>query len=766
MSTTADHSHPFPADDQNHQGDHSVNTPAEHPNTPAVNADQNTTTDPAANGPVNTTPDATDVAYTRSGNVVPIRPDAARTPADIPAQADVIDAEIVDDTPARPVLVDGPEVKRTWWETAGDATARPLVAKWLTSAEEFKSRVKFLVRYAAHATAFHALRVPVYVPTAILRSFGAIGRLVARLRAWVFDAESKSVRLAARDRADVNEYMRLREARAETVRRRMGPVILGLVVLTAIVFLCLSYLPTFWNWTLLLSALALIGWWGAPADKPVAGRAIDSTKTPKLTSTMIEDALCSLGIGGLNQAYSKGKRIEFPSPIQRDGDGWRADIDLPLGVTAGDIIAKREELSSALRRQIGCVWPEGDAKVHEGRLVLWVGDKDMSKSKQPVWPLGKPGATVDLFKPQPFGTDQRGRWVTVTLMFASVVIGAIPRMGKTVTLRELLLIAALDPRAILYAYDLKGTGDLSPLGPCAHAYGVGDDAEDLERMVVEMRELRDEMRRRTKVIRSLPESVCPDNKVTPELAGRKDLRLAPIVVGVDECQVWFEHPKFGEELEEICTDLVKRGPALGISLILATQRPDAKSLPTGISANAILRYCLKVMGQQANDMVLGTSQYKSGIRATMFARSDLGIGYLTGEGDDAQIVKSVYKDATDSKKIAAGARARREALGNITGHAAGESVDVEAARLDPLADALSVFQRGEDKLWSEIIVTRLAELRPQSYRDWTPANLATALKPHGVKPRQVWATDPVTGKGSNRNGYTRDALTTAKDNGA
>ncbi|MFI6032435.1 cell division protein FtsK, partial [Amycolatopsis magusensis] len=123
-------------------------------------------------------------------------------------------------------------------------------------------------------------------------------------------------------------------------------------------------------------------------------------------------------------------------------------------------------------------------------------------------------------------------------------------------------------------------------------------------------------------------------------------------------------------------------------------------------------------------------------------------------------------DATDSKKIAAGARARREALGNITGHAAGESVDVEAARLDPLADALSVFERGEDKLWSEIIVTRLAELRPQSYRDWTPANLATALKPHGVKPRQVWASDPVTGKGSNRNGYTRDALTEAKKNTA
>ncbi len=752
---------PRPGDDANRE--EPMNTPEQEPvNTPGT-PDVNASDTPAVN---------TEQTDAVNGKVLPFtpRPDSAANADAIPVQdrrdlarSEVIDAEIVDDdAAAAPVLVDPPETPRTWWETLGDATARPLVAKWLTSAEEFKARAKYLARYAAHAFAFHALRVPVYVPTAFLRSFGAIGRLVARLHRWVYDAESKPVRMAARDRADVNEYMKLREARNETVRKRMLPVWLGLLCLIGVAYVCLSTLSAFWNWTLLLSVMTVIGWWGAPADKPVAGRAVDSAKTPKITSQMVEDALCSLGIGALNQAYTKGKRISFPSPIQRDGDGWRAEVDLPLGVPAGEVIAKRQELSSALRRQIGCVWPEGDAKVHEGRLVLWVGDRDLSKSRQPAWPLAKPGAVVDLFKPQPFGTDQRGRWVNVTLMFVSMVIGAVPRMGKTVTLRELLLIAILDPRAIVYAYDLKGTGDLAAIAPCAHAYGVGDDPEDIEVMVAEMRKLREEMRRRTKVIRSLPESICPDNKVTPALAARKDLGLAPIVVGVDECQVWFEHEKYGKEFEEICTDLAKRGPALGILLILATQRPDAKSLPTGISANAILRYCLKVQGHTENDMVLGTSMHKNGVRATMFARTDRGIGYLVGEGEDAKIVRSVYQDATAAKKIAAGARRRREEVGNITGYAAGESVDVEAARLDPLADALAVFQRGEDKLWSEVIVTRLAELRPNQYGNWTPANLATALKPYGVKSEQVWGTDPATGKGRNRNGYARDALNHAR----
>jgi S-DNA-T family DNA segregation ATPase FtsK/SpoIIIE len=750
--------------------DTAVNTPNAEQNPEFVNTD---TTDA-----VNTDHHRHDGRIV-NGNVVEFKPSSARTADDIPPQrstdavdtpgtelmeSEVLDAEIVDE-PAdatAPVAVDPVTVKPPWWETVAEAKARPLIAGWLLSAEEFKSRAAFLVRYAGHTTAFHALRVPVYVPKAVLKAPGAIGRHGKRLHHWVYDGESKAVRMDARDRKDTKEYMALREARNETVRRRMGPVMVGVVVLLAIVYLCITFLAPFWNWTFLVCALAIVGWFGAPKDAPVAGRAVDIATAPKLTSTMIEDALCALGIGELNKAYSKGKKVHFPTPISRDGDGWRADIDLPLGVTAGDVIAKREELSSALRRQLGCVWPEGDKSVHEGRLVLWVGDKDMAKTKQPVWPLAKPGAVVDLFQAQPFGTDQRGRWVAVTLVFVSVVIGAVPRMGKTVALRELMIMAALDPRAVLYAYDLKGTGDLSPISSCCHAYGVGDDIEDMDVMVAEMRELHEELRRRVKVIRSLPESICPDNKVTPALASRKDLGLGPIVAGVDECQIWFEHEKYGKELEEICTDLVKRGPALGITLILATQRPDAKSLPTSISANAILRFCLKVQGQTENDMVLGTSQYKSGVRATMFTRSDLGIGYLAGEGDDAQITRSVYKDAPEARKIAAGARARREEAGNITGYAAGETVDMDAARLDTLADALSVFEKSEDKLWSDVIVSRLAELRPSTYGKWTPANLATALKPDGVKPGQVWATDSVTGKAGNRNGYARDALTNAK----
>jgi hypothetical protein len=141
----------------------------------------------------------------------------------------------------------------------------------------------------------------------------------------------------------------------------------------------------------------------------------------------------------------------------------------------------------------------------------------------------------------------------------SIIIGAVPRMGKTFLLRLLLLIDALDGRSEIHAYDLKGTGDLAPARSVAHAYGVGDEPEDMARMIDDFRGLRREMRRRTKVIRDIAEVDelrCPENKITDELANDKSLGLHPIVIAVDECQIAFEHPRTGCTLTRAAAELI------------------------------------------------------------------------------------------------------------------------------------------------------------------------------------------------------------------
>ena len=76
----------------------------------------------------------------------------------------------------------------------------------------------------------------------------------------------------------------------------------------------------------------------------------------------------------------------------------------------------------------------------------------------------------------------------------------------------------------------------------------------------------------------------------------------------------FMHPQLGQQAADDAAYVIRLGRAYGIVLVLATQRPDATSLPTSISGNVSARFCLKVPGQLENDIVLGTSSYKSRVQ--------------------------------------------------------------------------------------------------------------------------------------------------------
>ncbi|MGW2519792.1 cell division protein FtsK [Streptomyces sp. NPDC001617] len=664
--------------------------------------------------------------------------------------------------PTAPVMVDQSTPRVTGPGYLGRLAAakrRDVVPVWLRSVAELKTATAWVARHYAHSVGYHALRAPVYAARLTLQAPTGAAKFVGGTLRWVADREGEPVRLAAVRREDAAEYLKLSRQRDGRVRLRTLVAVLAMFVGLGSA-LAMYVLAPDWLQAVSVSAVVMaLGFAGRKADDPVIHRAVELPKATKLTSDIVLRALGALGIPAINQAQAKGRDgFEFTAPITRDGPGWRAQGNLPFGVTVTDVIERRDRLASGLRRPLGCVWPEAVPDEHTGHLVLWVGDQDMNKAKKPAWPLAKSG-TVDLFKPVAFGTDQRGRWVEITLMYIAGVIGAIPRMGKTFLLRLLLLIAALDPRAELHTYDMKGTGDLDPVGNAvSHRHAAGDDDESILYALADFRALREELRRRTKVIRSLPRDICPESKVTSALADKRSLGLHPIVIGVDECQVLFEHPDHGKEFEEIITDLVKRGPATGIVVLLATQRPDAKSLPTGISANASARWCLKVMGQLENDMVLGTSAYKRGVRATMFAWGDKGIHYFVGEGADARIVASVYVDAPGAEAIGARARKARETAGLLSGYALGEAPEeVTGPAYDLLADIAAVVAEKEERVWNERIAARLADLRPDVYGGWKGENVTSALKPHGIKTRDVAGTTD-EGTRTTRRGIARADL--------
>jgi S-DNA-T family DNA segregation ATPase FtsK/SpoIIIE len=422
----------------------------------------------------------------------------------------------------------------------------------------------------------------------------------------------------------------------------------------------------------------------------------------------------------------RAQGIRFISDVMRDGPGWSCHLDLPHGVSASDILAKREALASGLRRPLSATWPAGVPQEHPGRLDLWVGMHDISKQKPLAGPLVKARQT-DLFDVIPFGTDPRLRPVKVPMFEVNWLIGSSPGQGKTGSVRVLGCAAALDPLADIWIHELAGKGDLGPLGKVCHRYVSGLDDESIAYAGESARLLRNETERRSAMLKKLKGTgAMPDGKVTRELAA-KHTELRPLVAIFDEVQNLLTDKQHGDQAAEDLAYVIRVGRALGIIAVLSTQRPEAKIIPTAITGLIVSRFCLMVPDQPANDLVLGTTSYRRGYDATVFRpKVDAGLGWLKGgEEGVPQICRTYYLNIPGTEKIAARARDMRERAGVLTGYALGE---VEAAEArDVLADVLAVIGDAPGIHWDT-----LAERWPGRYADLSGDAISAQLRTQGV----------------------------------
>jgi len=613
---------------------------------------------------------------------------------------------------------------------------KPIVPEHLRTREGRRKAAGWHYKRAKHHALYHGVRSPLRLAATLGWAVVGVIRIVFAQVGWWWVSEQTLLRHQAIASGDTQKWVTLHK-HAREVRLVRGLILLAEAIALAVGGGLLSSCSMLLWIPVGVVAVPVLAWIGRPDDKPIMTSAVVPVVVDRLTIELIVRTLGVLGIGEMNKALREdpAKAIATIDGPMRDGPGWLWRGDLPPGVTAGAVSEKREEMASGLRRPLGCVWPETDSKRHPGALNLYVSDEDMRSVEQPPWPLAKRG-TADVFRPELIGYDPRGRAVMVTLMFVSGIIGSLPRMGKTFLLRLLLLICALDPRVEVHAYDLKGTGDLAPLRPVAHRYRAGDDDEDLQYLLDDLREMHADLPVRTRTIRDIAENDparCPENKITPELASDPRLGLHPVALALDECQRAFDNKVYGKEIQEITEDVARRGPAVGYIILLATQRVDAKSIPPSISSNAVLRWCLKVMGQIENDMVMGTSAYKSGIRATMFDDDDKGIAYFGGEGMRGRIMRAQFINNPMARAIVARAWALRKAAGRITGYAASQD---QAAARSFADDVLEVFG-ADDKLWSETIAERLARTVGHPYTDITKEAVGSQLRRAGVRVKTV-----------------------------
>jgi S-DNA-T family DNA segregation ATPase FtsK/SpoIIIE len=421
---------------------------------------------------------------------------------------------------------------------------------------------------------------------------------------------------------------------------------------------------------------------GSPGRKSVlAGpRTLTWTMDPQVLVDAFRDA----------KLIGKDESLRLVERASRQGAGWAITVDLPATRKAADVVKHREDLASALavdEIQLSVERVRGNGG-HAGRVAMWVADEDPYASP----PIRTPLLTVerwDAWRPVPFGTDARGRRIDLPLVWTSLLIGAIPRQGKTMAERLAAAGLILDPHARLYIADFKNGKDWQAAEQVAHRFMAGDDGEHVLAFLDWLVELVADVQRRYRRMQDLDDVTCPESKVTPAMSRDPSLDMPITALVVDEVHIALEDRTpvvvqgkkltAGEQIGELLTWLAKKAPAAGLVLVLATQRPDSNTIPSKLRAVLGSRFALRVMDWRDSNIVLGEQMNTRGYDSSRLLPSHKGVGILRPDGETeagadvlALTVRTFYMPNEDWRAICERGRALREAEGTLTGQAAGQ----------------------------------------------------------------------------------------------
>ncbi|WP_020418681.1 cell division protein FtsK [Amycolatopsis sp. ATCC 39116] len=421
---------------------------------------------------------------------------------------------------------------------------------------------------------------------------------------------------------------------------------------------------------------------GSPGRKPaLAGpRTLTWTMDPQVLVDAFRDA----------KLIGKDEMLRLVERVTRVGDGWAVTVDLPATRKAADVIKNREALASALavdEVQLIVERVRGNGG-HAGRVALWVADTDPYASPPLRTPLLQ-AERWDAWQPVPFGRDARNRRIDLPLVWTSLLVGAIPRQGKTFAARLAAAGLILDPWTRLYIADFKAGKDWDAAAQVAHRFMSGDEPEHVLALKDWLVELVGEVQGRYRRMRQLDDEICPESKITPAISRDPSLDMPVTAIFIDEVQVPLEDRTpvdvqgkkltAGEYVGELLTWLAKKGPAAGIVLVLATQRPDSKTIPSGLRAVLGSRFALRVMDWRDSNIVLGEQMNTRGYDSSRLLPSHKGVGILRPDGETqssgdtlAMTVRTYYMPNEDWQAICRRGRTLREQAGTLTGHAAGQ----------------------------------------------------------------------------------------------
>lgn len=606
----------------------------------------------------------------------------------------------------------------------------------------FRATVRRHLGLGLHKAGYHGLRLPlVYLPYACFYGVIGLARLVVNQIGWWWLREQHQTRQAAATANDSAEWARL-HAIAQNTRRWRGMVLAAEVVGLIVAYIVLAVVGAWWMYALLaVVTVPMLAHYGRPVDKPIVTPAVVSPRFRTITADVVLRAYYAAGLGRADKA---DQVIRFGSQMQRDGAGGRVLVDLPYGKSWVDMVkpGMKSAIASGLDVSLNQVFLTPD-KTSTRRHMLYVADTD---------PLAKPAGLTplltlkptDIWQPAPFGLDERGRKVSISLMWKSVLVGAQPRKGKTFAARSLALYAALDPYVRITIADGKAAPDWRPFRLVAHRVIMdvapnSFSADPVQELIQALREMKKHVQTVNAFLSTLPITECPEGKLTRELS-RKYPELRVWLLVMEEFQNYYETDSQDDnkEIAGLLSFLMASGPSAGVILLSSTQKPagigagDVSRMFNRFRDNHAVRFALKCGNRIVSDAILGGDAYSEGFDAASLPIGDeyRGLGYLYGDSDATPMVRTFFADGPNAQRILEAAHILRKQAGTLTGMAAGE--DVTRDLRDVLRDVQGVFYAGEAWISWPQLASRLAEQIPEHYGDTNADAISAQVRALGA----------------------------------
>jgi S-DNA-T family DNA segregation ATPase FtsK/SpoIIIE len=678
-----------------------------------------------------------------------------------------LDVALDDEEPAthKPVFVDA-VVKQD--------TRLPIIPAGLRGKDNIKATVKYHAGRTGHRVGYHASRaLPIYLPKASFWSVIGLFRLLGRALRWWWDPEMTGLLSEAAGKGDLQHGPHIAAQLSERRKTRGYFLLAAVLVLAGGVTVAWFQAP---RWSLVAALVLLVPWlahFGRPKTMPIVQQAVVTPRFRRINWDVVVRAYCSAGLAHLDKP---NQQLMFGGRMSRDAKetGSMVVIDLPHGKTYADALKAKDSIASGLDVTSQQVFLTKD-RTSERRHELFVADRDPL-----AIPVGRTdmldGKPRNIWRPMKLGKDERDRLVTLLLLWNSILIGAMPRRGKTFFVRLILLFCALDPWVKILGADGKKSSDYDKIRLVAHRWVTGDAPNPRDNDPLQhLEEMLDEVLRHisdvNEILSELPVEMCPEGKLTEELA--RDPRYPELrvwVIAGEEFQVYFEteDQDYNKRIAGKWGRIMAQGPSAGVILLDSSQKPagvgagDVSRLFNRFRDNHQVRFALRCGNRIVSEAVLGGDAYSEGYDASALPIGDgsngtndyRGVGILYGASDNTPLVRTFLADHADAEKILIAARRLREQYGTLSGLAAGERVEREVR--DVMADARSVFVAGEMRIsWPELS-KRMAELMPQHYADLTPEAVSAQLRNLGVVSKMVAdRTHFESGKGR---GFDLDSL--------